>query len=390
MYSVAGKSAAAVLSIVMAAVAVLLSGCNSNAQDGAAPPAPHVRVAKVISRQVTQWDEFTGRIAAVETVELTPRVGGYIEKVTYREGQEVRQGDVLFIIDARSYRAELERVQAELARTRSRIALAHSELARARTLAKTHAISKEELDQREAVTTQAGSDVHAAEAAVAIARLNLSFTQVTAPISGRAGRAMITTGNIARPESTVLTTLVSLDPVFVYFEGDEQTYLRYNRMARDGGRKSSRDVSNPVRVGLADETGYPHEGTVDFVDNQVDPTTGTIRARAILANADRVFTPGLFARVQLIGSSAFPALLIDEKAVMTDQDRKYVYTLGANNSAVRKDVVLGRMVDGLRIVESGLKADDQVIVSGMQKVFVPGMTVQPQSILMGSAAQGVR
>src|SRR5688572_6613980 len=331
----------------------VLAACGSQAQEHGSIPAAQVSVAPVLAKKVAHWDEFTGRVTAVETVELRPRVGGYIERVNYQEGQEVKKGQVLFVIDARTYRAELDRAEAELSRARSRAALTESELARARKLADARAISTEELEQRRATTSQAKSDVHAAEAQVAVARLNMEFTQVRAPIDGLAGRAMVTTGNLASPDATVLTTVVSLNPVHVYFEGDEQTYLRYNEMARDGGRPSSRDARNPVRVGLASEEGYPHKGVVDFLDNQVDPSTGTIRARAVLDNTDRVFTPGLFARVQLIGSEPESALLIDDNAVLTDQDRKYVYVLGADNTAVRKDVTLGRIIDGLRVVESG-------------------------------------
>ena len=366
-------------------IAIALAGCGGGAGN-AGPPAPQVTVAPVISKEITQWDEFTGRVTAVETVQLTPRVGGYIEKVSYREGQEVNQGDVLFLIDARSYRAESERADAELARARSRVDLATSELSRAKTLADSRAISKEEFDQRASGLAQAVSEVHVAEAARDIARLNLGFTQVRAPISGRAGRALVTTGNLAKPDVTVLTTLVSLDPVYVYFEGDEQAYLRYNEMARAGGRKSSRDAKNPVRIGLADEQGYPHEGVMDFLDNKVDPLTGTIGARAILSNADRIFTPGLFARVQLLGSTPAPAILINDKAVMTDQDRKYVYVVGTDNKAVRKDIKLGRISEGLRIVQSGLAAGDRVVIGGMQKVFSSGMPVQPVAAAMTAGA----
>ena len=366
-------------------IATALAGCGGGA-GSAGPPAPQVTVAPVIAKEITQWDEFTGRVSAVETVQLTPRVGGYIEKVSYREGQEVKQGDVLFLIDARSYRAESERADAELARARSRVDLATSELSRAKTLADSRAISKEEFDQRASGLAQAVSEVHVAEAARDIARLNLGFTEVRAPISGRAGRALVTTGNLAKPDVTVLTTLVSLDPVYVYFEGDEQAYLRYNEMARAGGRKSSRDAKNPVRIGLADEQGYPHEGVMDFLDNKVDPLTGTIGARAILSNADRIFTPGLFARVQLLGSTPAPAILINDKAVMTDQDRKYVYVVGADNKAVRKDIKLGRISEGLRVVQSGLAAGDRVVIGGMQKIFSSGMPVQPEVAAMTPGA----
>ncbi len=375
--------------VAAAMLTATLIGCGSHAETaGAMPPPAQVSAAPVVAKQVAQWDEFSGRISAVESVELRPRVGGYIEKVTFAEGQEVKQGDVLFELDARTYRAELARAEAEIARVRSRAALSRTEHARAQKLVASHAISAEELDQRQAAAAQAESDVRAAEAAAAVARLNLGFTQVRAPISGRAGRAHVTAGNLAQADTTVLTTLVSLDPVFVYFEGDEQTYLRYNQMARNGDRPSSRDARNPVRVGLASEDGFPHDGFVDFVDNQVDSDTGTIRARAVLDNADRVFTPGLFARVQLLGSGSFDALLIDDKAVLTDQDRKYVYVVGADNTAQRRDIVPGRMVDGLRIVTSGLDANDRVIVHGVQKIFFPGMPVQATTIAMGDPPPG--
>ncbi|MFY2764450.1 efflux RND transporter periplasmic adaptor subunit [Arenimonas sp. MALMAid1274] len=364
----------------------VLAACGSQAQEHGNIAPAQVSIAPVVSRDIATSDEFTGRIAAVETVELRPRVGGYIERVNYEEGQEVKKGQVLFTLDARTYQAEFDRAQAELSRARSRAALAASELARAQKMADVRAISTEEFEQRRAATSQAASDVSAAEAGVAVARLNLEFTQVRAPIDGLAGRALVTTGNLASPDATVLTTLVSLNPVHVYFEGDEQTYLRHNQQARDDGRGASRDARNPVRVGLSSEQGYPHVGVLDFMDNQVDPGTGTIRARAVLDNSDRLFTPGLFARVQLIGSEPESALLIDDKAVLTDQDRKYVYVLGADKTAVRKDVTLGRMVDGLRVVESGLAAGDQVVVSGVQKIFFPGMPLDAKPQAPGLAA----
>ena len=306
-----------------------------------------------------------------------PDVAGQIvaiERVAYREGDEVRKGQLLFVIDQRPYRAALAQAEANLERARSEARLARSQDARAQALIDAKAISREEFDTRKAATAQGDAGVRAAEAAVASARLDLQFTEVRSPIDGRAGRALVTTGNLAQADGTLLTTVVSLDPVHVYFESDEQAFLR------DGTASSSR-----VRVGLADETGYPHEGIVDFVDNQVDPATGTIRARAVLKNTDRRFTPGLFARVQLEGGARAQALLIDDKAVLTDQDRKYVYVLGKGNQAVRKDVVLGRSVDGLRVVESGLAAQDTVIVNGVQKVFFPGMPVVPKKVAMDAS-----
>lgn len=370
----------------MAAVA----GCRGEAATETMPPPPDVSVATVITKEVRPWDEFTGHVEAVETVELRPRVSGYIERVNYVEGGEVAEGDVLFVIDQRTYRAELERAEAELARARTQTELAASEVTRAKKLAEARAMSAEELDQRNSALAQAEATIRAAQSAVDVAKLNLEFTEVRAPISGRAGRALVTPGNLVstQPNATLLTTIVSLDPVYVYFEGDERSYLRYNAMSRDGTRASSRDVRNPVRVGLSGDDGFPYEGEMDFMDNQVNPDTGTIRARAVLPNPERVFTPGLFARVQLAGSDTFTAMLIDEKAVLTDQDRKYVYVVADDGSAQRRDITLGRTVDGLRVVSAGLEADDRVIVHGVQKVFMPGMPVNPQVIAMGDPPPG--
>ncbi|MEJ8566036.1 efflux RND transporter periplasmic adaptor subunit [Elongatibacter sediminis] len=371
---------------LLAAVGLLLSSCSeSGAETRQAPPPPPVSVAEVVAKEVQQWDEFNGRIEAAETVEVRPRVSGYIEAVAYEEGQEVRKGDVLFVIDQRSYRAELEQAEAELAQARTEAELARTELARARKLVEAQMIAEELFDQRAAAAERGEAAIRAAEARAEVARLNLEFTEVRAPIDGRAGRALVTPGNLVstQPNATLLTTLVSIDPIYVYFEGDEQTYLRYVKMARDGERPSSRDAHNPVRVGLANESGFPHEGYMDFVDNQLDASTGTIRARAVLDNSQRIFTPGLFARVQLLGSGSFPALLIDDKAVLTDQDRKYVYVLGPDDRAERRDVTLGRVVEGLRVITSGLQPGDRVIVHGIQRIFMPGMQVAPEPIAMG-------
>ncbi|MGH8083838.1 MAG: efflux RND transporter periplasmic adaptor subunit [Lysobacter sp.] len=371
------------LTLAIAAVVLTLglSGCGSQAAPGGAMPAPAVSVAQVVEKPVQHWDEFTGRIEAVKSVELRPRVSGYVERVAFEEGEEVAKGDLLFVIDPRPYQAALAQAEANLARARSEADLAKAQSTRAQTLVEAKAISREEAEARRAAASQGNAAVRAAEAAVASARLDLQFTEVRSPIDGRAGRALLTAGNLAQADATVLTSVVSLDPVHVYFEGDEQTWLHYRELARNGDRA---DSSNPVRVGLANEQGYPHEGTVDFVNNQVDPATGTIRLRAVLPNPDRVFAPGLFARVQLAGSNKSEVLLIDDKAVMTDQDRKYVYVLGKDNTAVRKDVQLGDKAEGLRVVTSGLSAQDKVIVHGVQKVFFPGMPVDPQTIAMGA------
>jgi multidrug efflux system membrane fusion protein len=364
--------------LAAAVIAAVLAACGSQAAEHGAPPAPEVGAAPVLIKPIKQWDEFSGRVEAVESVQLRPRVSGYIDKVNYVEGQEVKKGDVLFTIDARLYRAELARASADLTRARSQAELSGSEAARAKKLVDQQAISTESWEQRHAAANQAGADVAAAQAAVEQARLNLEWTQVRAPIDGRAGRAMVTAGNLvaAGDSASVLTTLVSLDKVFVYFDADEATFLRYSQMARAGERPSERDARLPVRVALVGEDGFAHEGRVDFLDNQLERSTGTIRVRAVLDNAERRFTPGLFARVQLPGSGEFKAMLIDDKAVLTDQDRKYVYVVDKDGKAQRRDVQLGRTSDGLRIVQQGLAAGDRVIIDGVQKVFMPGMPVQ--------------
>ncbi|MBU9517040.1 efflux RND transporter periplasmic adaptor subunit [Burkholderia multivorans] len=370
-----------------------LSGCHDGQGGAPSAPLPEVGVATVVPRTVRIADEFNGRVEAVDAVELRPRVSGYLQRIRYKEGDLVAQGAVLFEIDPRPYRIALDRSIAQQQRARAAEHLARVQLQRVQTLIDAHATSQEELDNARAAAEQARADLQAADAAVADAKLNLGFTEVRAPIAGRVGRALATAGNLARADDTLLTTVVSQDPVYVYFDCDEQSYLRYNAQRADPAHRAI--GADPVRVGLANETGFPHAGTVDFLDNRLDPQTGTIRARVRLPNADHTFTPGLYARVQLVSGRERSALLVDDKAVLTDQDRKYVYVIGPGDKALRRDVTIGRDLDGQRIVEKGLNAGDRVVVDGVQRIYYPGAQVKPKpqparaDAQPGGAAQAV-
>jgi len=363
----------------------ILAGCGKSGGPQA-PPPPQVSVAQVLEKRVKDWDEFTGRLQAVETVEIRPRVSGYIDKVAFIEGSLVKRGALLFVIDPRPYQTDYDRAAADLKRNNTALDLGRIELTRVQRLKDSGAVSQEELDQRKSTVAQAEANVAGSQAALEAASLNLNFTKVTSPVDGRVSRAEVTRGNLVTGGSnggTLLTSVVSMDPIYLYFDADEQSYLRYTQMARNGERPNSRDSGNPVQVGLANEEGFPHTGAVDFIDNQLNPQTGTIRARAVLQNKDGQFTPGMFARVQLLGSGEYSAILIDDRAVNTDQSQKYVLLLGANNQIEYRKVKLGRVVDGLRVVREGLKDGDVIVVNGAQRVH-PGVTVTPQRVSMGA------
>jgi len=365
----------------------LLAGCARN--EAAQPQAavlPQVSVAAAIARKVTDSDEFTGRFEAVERVEVRPRVSGYIASVNFKDGSEVHKGDVLFVIDPRPYVAERDKARAQLAQARSQLVLARSQRERATKLLAQHAISQEEFDTRTSGLEQGQANVEAAQAALDSAALDLDFTRVTAPISGRISRALVTSGNFVTNGQTALTTLVSLDPIYVAFDDDEQQYLRYVKLARDAAA-NSQQARNPVQVGLANEGGFPHEGFMVFVDNALDPMTGTIRSRALLDNHERQFTPGLFARVRLLGSSQHEAVLVNDSAIGTDQTVRYVLVLSKDNKVEYRPVQLGPVVDGLRVVQSGLGAGETIVVNGLQRAR-PGAQVAPQRVAMGERKAG--
>jgi multidrug efflux system membrane fusion protein len=371
---------------------VLVSGCKQVQSAPVAAP-PSVVVAPVIEREITEWDEFTGRLDAIQKVEVRPRVSGYIDEVAFTEGKMVKRGALLFQIDPRPYEAELHRAQAEEERVEARAKLAQQEVDRAEKMLMKRAISVEEVDERRNALQESQAGIAGAKAAVDQAALNLEFTHVTSPIDGQVSRTEITRGNLVvggqtAPSATLLTTVVSLDPIYSYFEADEQSYLKYVGLARSGQLPSSREVKNPIYLGLANEKGYPHRGYIDFLDNQVSAATGTIRVRAVFENHDHLYTPGLFARLRVVGSGKYKAILVRDEAVGTDQDKKFVLRLGKDNIVQYQIVQLGPLVDGLRIVREGLKPGDQIVVSGVMRVR-PGLPVQAEKTAMDATSAPV-
>lgn len=373
--------AAALLSL-----SALLAACGGAGGPPEFPP-PAVNVATPVQKSVTEWDEYSGRVEAIDSVEIRPRVSGYLQTVHFQEGHTVAKGELLFSIDDREFRAAAASARADVARAASRVSLARQEAARSETLIAARAVSQGELEARRGELAQAEADHLAARARLDQAELVLGYTRITSPIAGRVGAALIKPGNLLAADASLLTTVVTLDPVYVGFDGDERAYLRYQGMIRRGEWDSPREAATSVQVGLSSDTGYPHSGEIVFIDNALNPATGTIRARALLANPDGVFTPGLFARVRLLGATRDNALLIHEQALLTDQDRRYVYVIGEGNGAERRDVTLGPLVDGLRIVESGISAQDRVVVNGTRKIFFPSQPVSPVDVPMDQPNQ---
>ena len=352
----------------------------------------HVTANQPIKREVTDWDEYPGRLESVEMVEVRARVTGYLQEIHFKDGQEVRKGDLLFVIDPRPYQAELDRWQAELKQSETRLELASNEAARAEQLLKTKAISEEEADSRNKLVTQTLASIQSGRAMVDTARLNLEYTRITAPISGRVGRKLITEGNLVNAgmgTSTLLTTIVSLDPIYCYFDPDEQSILKYEQLAREGKQPSLRGKDMVCELALATESGFPHRGVIDFVDNRIDPTTGTLRIRGVFPNPgpNHGLEPGAFARVRLPASGKYKALLITDAAIGTDQEKKYVLTVNDQDSLEYRPVKLGPVVDGLRVVREGIKAGDWIVVNGLMNAM-PGAKVKADRIAAGEKTLG--
>ncbi len=360
-------------------LAASLSGCDKPATQAAAPPPPPVTVAQPTKRTVTDWDEFTGRFEAMEEVQIRARVGGFVESIQFKDGDFVKPGDLLYVIDSRPFEAVALQADGQLADARAKAELARRELERALTLVTTSAVSESIVDQRRQTLQAAHAAEMQAEGALKAAKLNVEFTHVIAPITGRISRHLVSVGNLVQGAdggATLLTSIVSLDPIYIYFDMDEATYLKYNKLWFEGKRPSSRDTANPVQITLANETKPSHEGKMDFLDNRMDVSTATLRSRAIVPNKDISILPGQFGRVRLIGSVPYEALLLPDSAIATDQSRKIVFVVNAENTVEVRPVTLGPLDDGLRVIREGLKAEDKVIVDGLQRARV-GAKVAP-------------
>jgi len=374
----------------LAAIGVFLLYSNAGHSRAKPPVAaqaalPEVQVAEVIHRPLREWQEFSGRLQAPNTVELRPRVSGYIDRVAFTDGARVKKGQLLFQIDPRPFQAEVERLVAERTRSVSDLELAKANRARAERLISAHAISREEYERQVAAEASAQGALGSIDASLQEARLNREFTEVRAPIDGHVSRAVITAGNLVTSAS-LLTTLVSDDPVYVYFDTDEQTYLRYAKAKQTQTRANT--GASDIYIGLVDEDGYPHPAQLDFIDNQVDATTGTIRARAALANPDGRYTPGLFARVRLVGGEDRDSVLIEDRAVGTDLSKKFVLTLTKDNHIEYRLVELGPEINGLRVVTQGLAPNELIVVNGLQHVR-PGQSVAATRVAMSDVAGGL-
>jgi multidrug efflux system membrane fusion protein len=368
----------------------LLAGCARPAAQQADPPPPTVAVAEVVSREITEWDELTGRLEAVHTVEIRPRVSGVVAAVAFEEGGLVRRGQLLFQIDPRPFQAQVDRLTAELARARATVQRTASELRRAERLAGENAMSQEERERRGSAAEESTAQVAAVEAALRAAQLDLEFTRVVSPIAGRVGRAIVTEGNLVASGAggaTLLTTVVSVDPIYASFDADEQMFLRYGDLARAGKRANAREQGVPIRMALAGDAGFPRQGAMDFLDNRVDPSTGTIHGRAIFGNRDGALTPGLFVRLRLPGSGRYHGVLIQDRAVGTDLDKRFVFVVDESRTVRYRTVVLGPLVDGLRLVRDGLAPGELVVVNGLQRVR-PGVAISPERVAMDPSAAG--
>jgi membrane fusion protein, multidrug efflux system len=369
----------AILLVPQLMMAQALFGCDSKPAIGSAPPPPPVTVASPLQKVITEWDEYTGRFVAMATVEVRARVSGFIDSIHFKDGQIVKQGDLLFVIDPRPYKIAVEQAKADLERARAKLEIANLDVQRATPLVSNQTLTQREFDTRRSTQRDAAGGVASLEASLKQAELNFEWTEVRAPISGRISDTRVDAGNLisgGQNGATPLTVIVSIDPIRFVFDGSEEDFLRYMRLAAAGGRPSSRDAQNPVSVRLADETDYKHQGRMDFVDNVLNPKTGTIRGRAIFDNKDGLLTPGYFGRLRLFGGQ-HDAILVPDSAIASDQASKIIFTVADDGTVGTKRVELGPMVEGLRVVRSGLAATDRIVIDGLQRAR-PGQKVKAE------------
>ncbi len=352
--------------------ALALAGCQ--AKKPPPPPPPTVFVSKPLQKKIVDWDDFVGRFVAVNSVDVRPRVSGYLQSVNFRDGQIVHKGQLLFVIDPRPYQALLDQAKGQEAHAQAALANAKVELARAEKLLPDKAISEQEYETRLATQQQANADLIAAQANVHSAALNLEFTRVISPLNGRISDHRVSVGNLVQQDTTVLTNITDLDPIWFIFDGAESLYLKYEKEGRTGQRPQSRYYPNPVQIRLQDQANYAVKGQMDFVDNALDPNSGTIRGRAVVPNPDLTLTPGMFGHLRLLGSGTYDGLMIPDEAVTTQQSDRVVYVVGADGKVIQRKVTLGPLVDGLRVVRTGLSADDWVVIDGVQRAK-PGAKV---------------
>jgi len=374
--------------LLLALSCMMMVGCAAK-KAPTAPAAPVVTVATPLAARVVDWDDFLGQFVAVDSVDVRPRVSGYLRSVGFRDGDFVKKGQILFVIDPRPYQAALDQAKGALAHAQAALVNAKEQAVRGVTLLAAKAISQQAYELLVAAQRQAAADVLSAQAAVNATALNLAFTRVTAPLAGRASDRRIAPGNLVTADTTILTNIVNLDPIRFAFTGSEALYLKYARENAAGTRASSRRVANPVAIRLQDEPTYRWKGRMDFVDNALDAASGTIRGRAVVANPDHFLAPGMFGHMRLLGSGAYPALLIPDQAVVTDQERQIVYVVGAHGMVQARPVTLGPIAEGLRVVRTGLTAGDLVIVDGVQRAQA-GHRVSPRRGRIVAEPQGAQ
>ena len=367
------------------ALSTVGGGCDQGGTTQAQPQKgaalPGVTVSKPLQREIVEWDEYTGRFEAVETVEIRARVSGYLTELHFKDGQAVKQGDLLFVLDARPFERTLEQAQAEVVQAQTKVQNSNLDVVRGKPLLERRIISEKAFDDRESLMREALAGVKVAEAKARTAELELSFTRITSPITGRISRTQVTAGNWVSAggtaNTTLLTTIVSQDPIYIYFDLNENNYIKYKRLTERGAGSGAADLGAPVEVGLPDERNFPHKARLDFLDNRLDQGTGTLRARGVMANASGLFSSGMFARVRVTGTAPYTAVLLPDEAIGTDQTNKFVYVVAEDGSVARRNIKLGPLYENLRVVREGLAAEEWVIIRGLQRAR-PGIKVAPK------------